>query len=47
VSMWLIDVEVHPEMAYDLYQQDVDEWTGSRVNYQGHIISKEQEKKGF
>ena len=26
-----VDMEVHPEQGYDLFQQDPAEWTGSRV----------------
>ena len=28
-----VDMEIHPEVGYDLFQQDPAEWTGSRKNY--------------
>ena len=28
-----VDIEIHPEEGYDLFQQDPSEWTGSRDNY--------------
>lgn len=28
-----VDIEVHPEMGYNLFQQDPNEWKGSRKNY--------------
>ena len=28
-----VDMEIHPEVGYDLFQQDPSEWTGSRKNY--------------
>lgn len=28
-----VDMEIHPEEGYDLFQQDPSEWTGSRKNY--------------
>lgn len=28
-----VDMELHPEKGYDLFQQDPNEWTGSRANY--------------
>lgn len=28
-----VDMEIHPEEGYDLFQQDPNEWTGSRDNY--------------
>lgn len=28
-----VDMEIHPELGYDLFQQDPAEWTGSRKNY--------------
>lgn len=28
-----VDMEIHPEVGYDLFQQDPNEWTGSRKNY--------------
>lgn len=41
-----IDLEIHPEEGYNLYQQDVAEWKGSRKNFKGQTISIEDEKKG-
>ena len=41
-----IDLEIHPEKGYNLYQQDVSEWKGSRKNFHGENISIEDEKKG-
>ena len=41
-----IDLEIHPEKGYNLYQQDVNEWKGSRKNFKGQTISIEDEKKG-
>lgn len=29
-----VDMEIHPEAGYDLFQQDPNEWTGSKKNYQ-------------
>lgn len=28
-----VDLELHPEKGYDLFQQDPNEWTGSTANY--------------
>lgn len=28
-----VDMEIHPEAGYDTFQQDPNEWTGSRKNY--------------
>lgn len=28
-----VDMELHPEKGYDLFQQDPNEWTGSKKNY--------------
>lgn len=28
-----VDLEIHPEAGYDTFQQDPNEWTGSRENY--------------
>ena len=28
-----VDMEIHPEEGYDLFQQDPNEWTGSTLNY--------------
>lgn len=28
-----VDMEIHPEAGYDTFQQDPNEWTGSRDNY--------------
>lgn len=28
-----VDMEIHPEEGYDLFQQDPNEWTGSKKNY--------------
>lgn len=28
-----VDMEIHPEDGYDLFQQNPDEWTGSKKNY--------------
>lgn len=28
-----VDLEIHPEVGYDTFQQDPNEWTGSRENY--------------
>lgn len=28
-----VDMEVHPERGYDLFQQDPKEWTGDMTNY--------------
>lgn len=28
-----VDMEIHPEAGYDLFQQDPAEWTGSTKNY--------------
>lgn len=28
-----VDMDIHPEAGYDLFQQDPNEWTGSRKNY--------------
>lgn len=28
-----VDMDLHPEVGYDLFQQDPNEWTGSRKNY--------------
>ena len=28
-----VDMELHPEKGYDLFQQDPNEWTGSTKNY--------------
>lgn len=28
-----VDMEIHPEAGYDTFQQDPNEWTGSRENY--------------
>ncbi len=28
-----VDIDLHPEDGYDLFQQDPNEWTGSRKNY--------------
>lgn len=28
-----VDMELHPEKGYDLFQQDPSEWTGSKKNY--------------
>ncbi len=28
-----VDIDLHPEEGYDLFQQDPNEWTGSRKNY--------------
>lgn len=28
-----VDMEIHPEEGYDLFQQDPDEWKGSKKNY--------------
>jgi hypothetical protein len=28
-----VDMEIHPEVGYDLFQQDPSEWTGSTKNY--------------
>lgn len=44
---YYIDLEIHPEMSYNLYQQDINEWQGSRVNYKGQTISVADEKKGL
>lgn len=44
---YYIDLEIHPEMSYNLYQQDINEWQGSRVNYKGQTISIADEKKGL
>ena len=41
-----IDLEIHPEMGYNLYQQDIAEWQGSRKNFNGKTVSIEEEKKG-
>ena len=29
-----VDMEIHPEKGYDLFQQDPNEWKGSKKNYQ-------------
>ena len=41
-----IDLGIHPEKGYNLYQQDVNERKGSRKNFKGQTISIEDEKKG-
>lgn len=28
-----VDIDIHPEAGYDLFQQDPNEWTGSKKNY--------------
>jgi hypothetical protein len=28
-----VDMELHPEKGYDLFQQDSSEWTGSKKTY--------------
>ena len=33
VKKLFVDMELHPEVGYDLFQQDPSEWTGSRRNY--------------
>ena len=45
-GMTYIDLEIHPEKGYNLYQQDVAEWKGSRKNFKGQTVSIEDEKKG-
>lgn len=45
-GMTYIDLEIHPEMGYNLYQQDPAEWKGSRKNFKGKVVSIEDEKKG-
>ena len=45
-GMTYIDLEIHPEMGYNLYQQDPAEWKGSRKNFKGKTVSIEDEKKG-
>lgn len=30
-----VDMEIHPERGYDTFQQDPNEWTGSKEDYQG------------
>lgn len=45
-GMTYIDLEIHPEMGYNLYQQDPTEWKGSRKNFKGKVVSIEDEKKG-
>ena len=30
-----VDIEIHPEQGYDLFQQDPNEWKGSRETYRG------------
>lgn len=29
----MVDLEIHPEVGYDLFQQDPNEWQGSKKNY--------------
>ena len=45
-GMTYIDLEIHPEMGYNLYQQNPAEWKGSRKNFKGKTVSIEDEKKG-
>jgi hypothetical protein len=43
-----VDAEVHPEMGYDTFQQDPDEWKGDKVDFNGidHAAKKEGKKNG-